>query len=1038
MKSILSLFLFFLVFQLSAGTEGVMLSYPSLLVNDMQDIVIQGKVIDSDGLPLPGASVVEKGTSNGVVADFDGNFNISVKNRNSVLVIGFLGYKGKEVSAERDNFDIVLELDATALDQVVVVGYGQQKKINVIGSVESTGSKDIMSAPVSSVSNALAGRLPGATVVQTTGEPGNDAANILIRGRATLGNNQPLVVVDGVAGRDLNSVDSDNIETISVLKDASAAIYGAQAANGVILVTTKKGTRDTAPTFDLNTYTGFLSPTKLPDMTDSATYTQMVNEYFTYKGIENLRYSQEDIEKFASGEYIWSHPNTDWYDEVLKKSSSTRDLNFSVRGGGKSVNYMLSYNSHFADGLFRNGILEYNRNSIQAKVDVELNKYLTLGLNLRASEEKRYGPIQNVSTIFNVTTQNIPDRFAFYPDGTVGTGRFGTGYSPHIMSTEAAGFSDSKKYRSDNTFTANFKVPGVEGLSLSSFFAFDVFFGKKKDFSKIPKGYRVDYGPYFAAGNTGKEDASDFLIPNYNVFGQPSLKNYYDDSKRRTFNFRVNYERSFGLHNVSAFTAYENMNYDNGGINASRRYYVSDQLPYLFAGSDLGKDNSEYAGIDARVNYFGRLAYNYDETYLLEFTFRRDGSLRFSEDSGRWGNFPGVIAGWRVSNEDFWNVGFWNSFKLRASWAQMGNDRVDAFQYLSSFGFGTGGVYGVDRSYYAGLNQSQVANPYITWEVANVHNVGFDAMFFNSRINMSLDVFYERRNNILVPRNASVPQFTGLTLPDENFGIVDNRGFEAKLGYHDYEGDFTFGLDANLAFARNEVVEFDEPIQSVPWQRRTGKPQGSKLLYRAIGIYADQAEIDATPHVSSAIPGDVIIKDVDGDGEITNADREYIPLTNIPEVTYGLAFNVGYKNLQLSGLVSGQARAMFPEMPYQQGNQGNYFEFYANGRWTPDNIYTDKPRAFNNVDPYWRQSYETDYFYRDMGFARLKNLFLSYDLPEKYLNSTFLKQAQLYASADNLFLIYQKEDGIWDPQFGGNRDNYPLIRTWTLGMKLSF
>lgn len=1037
MKFIMYIFFFFLTFQVWAIENNDLISLSSSVMNELQDQSVEGKVVDANGVPLAGASIVEKGTNNGVVADFDGNFKISVANNNSIIVVSYVGFATQEVTPDQGYIEVQLLEDAGQLDEVVVVGYGSQKAVNVIGSVESVSNKEITAAPVSSISNALAGRLPGAIVQQTSGEPGADAASILIRGRATLGNNNPLVVVDGVAGRDLNSINSDDVESISILKDASAAIYGAQAANGVILVTTKKGTKDEAPSVTYSTYAGILTPTALPEMASAATYAQMLREVESYRGIEsaNMTFSQDDVEKFASGAYPWTHPDTDWFGEVLRKNTETSDHNLSVSGGSKTTDYFLSFGSHYANGLYKNGIKKFNRYNINARVDVQVNKYLNLGINLRASEEKRYGPYQNSQTIFDVTNQNKPTAFAYYPNGLPGVGMHWVGLSPHVQATGAGGFDDDKRYRSDNTLTATFDIPGIEGLSLSSFYAYDIFFGKRKHFFKNAQAYFLDEQAYFAAGNTGAEDGSAFLKATA-LDQDPKLTNYYNDSKRSTFNFRINYEKSFGNHNLDAFIAYESMEYGEGGTSAFRRYFISNQLPYLFAGGNEDLNNNETAAIDARENYFGRLSYNYNETYLLEFTFRRDGSLRFSKDSGRWGNFPAVLAGWRVSNEDFWDVGFIDFLKLRASWAQMGNDLIDPFQYLASYEFGEGSVFGADRSYATGLFQSVAPNPSITWEVANVYNAGFDANLFNNKMNISLDAFYEKRNKILVQRNASVPQFTGISLPDENFGIVENRGIEAQLGFQDRSGDFSYGINGNFAFSRNKIVEFDEPARSVPWQRLTGRPQGSALLYKSIGIYNDVAEINSTPHVSSAIPGDVIIEDINGDGEITNDDRIYFPKTTIPEITYGVSFNFGYKNFDLSGLISGQGRVMVRMLGRQQGYPGGYFQYSAGGRWTPDNINATKPRAYNANDPYWRQSQITDMAFQDMDFARLKNLSLTYTIPSS--GSIFLKEAQLFLSGENLFLIYQKEKAIWDPEFVGNRNNYPLMKVFSLGARISF
>jgi TonB-linked SusC/RagA family outer membrane protein len=991
--------------------------------------------------PLAGASVQVKNSSTGTYTDSSGHFTLTVPDANSVLVISSVGFEPQEVAVgNRSNFSISLANQDMALGEVVVVGYGKQKKVNVIGSVATVSNKDIIAAPVSSITNALAGRLPGAIVQQRSGEPGGDGASILIRGSGTLGDNSPLIVIDGIPGRDLNSINSNDVESISVLKDASAAIYGARAANGVILVTTKRGKEGAPPVFSYSFYQGRLSPTELPKMANSATYAQMLREMETYKGLDesNMTYSLDDIEKFKSGKYPWTHPNTDWFGETLKKFSTTRSHDLSVSGGSKTINYFASFGTQFADGLYKNSAKSYNRYNLRANVDVKLNEYLTLGLDVYGSQENRMGSSLDAETIFNVTNQNKPTTVGMFPNGMYGTGAFGPTYQPMLVSTFASGFDDDKRYRANNKFYASLKIPGVEGLSVSSYYAYDIFFGKRKFFEKPVTAYSLDEAAYLAAGNTGSEDGTAFLIP-VKDYTDPRLRDYNDNLTQKTFNFKVDYEKSFGSgHNVSAFVAYESSDQHGDGTNAYRRYFISDQLPYLFAGGDAEKNNSEYVTLDARRNYFGRVSYNYKGTYLLQFAFRRDGSLRFSKESGRWGNFPSVLAGWNISNENFWkdNLSFVDNLKLKVSWGQMGNDLVPPFQYLSLYTLGTGGIYG-NNTYSSSLFQTGAVNPFITWEVANVYNAGFESQFYNRKFTFNADFFYQRRSNILVKRNASVPAFSGVTLPDENFGVVDNKGIELELGFNDRKGDFSYGVNTNFTFARNKVIEYDEPARSVPWQVTTGHPQGAALLYKSIGIFRDQAAIDKYPHVAGAIPGDVIIQDYDGNGEINNDDRVLFDKTVNPEITYGVSFNVRYKNLELSALIYGVGTAWVRRLGSQQGTQGDYYQFSADGRWTPDNIDATKPRAYDGSKTYWRGTYTTDMEYQNQSYARLKNVQLTYTIPDKVQSLVRLRNAQLFLSGQNLFLIYSSKGRIWDPEFSGSRDNYPLMKVITAGARVS-
>lgn len=1052
MKTILLLFLSFCIAHFACYAQG---------------ITITGQVTDQQtGKPMPGVSVSVKGETGGTSTTSNGMFAISASAKGT-LVISSVGYGTIEVPViNRSVINATISTDNTALDEVVVIGYGKEKKVNVIGSIATVSSKEISAAPVSSVSNALAGRLPGAIVQQRSGEPGSDAASILIRGIGTLGNSSPLVVIDGIpgrdvntnqisndygsqtidgsAGRDLNSINPEDIESISVLKDASAAIYGARAANGVILVTTKRGKTDAPPNFNYSFYTGWLSPTAVPKMADAATYAQMLREMETHKGVapSNMKFKPEDVEKFKSGQFPWTHPNTNWWDATLRKSSLTQHHNFSVSGGSKTVNYFISFGSQYADGLYNAPAAKnFNRYNLRANIDVQINKYLNVGIDVDGSQENRLGPSLDAQTIFNVINQNKPTSFAIYPNGSPGTGAFGASYQPVLRSTLAGGFDDDKRYRANSKINAILKIPGVEGLTISSYFAYDVFFGKRKYFDHPVTGYHLDKGAYLAAGNTGKEDGSAFLIPSSDGY-DPQLTESYNNTTAKTFNLKLNYDKTFNsVHNLSAFVAYETSESNGAGITAFRRYFISSQLPYLFAGGNDQKDNSGYVTLDSRINYFGRISYNFKGTYLFQFALRRDGSLKFSKESGRWGNFPSALAGWVISNENFWkdHVKPVNFLKLKASWGRLGNDLVPPFQYLASYAFGTGGLYGANRTYYSSLYQSNEPNPFITWEVATLYNAGFESRIFNNRVLLNADFFYQRRSNILVRRNASVPNFTGISLPDENFGIVDNRGFEIELGYSGKRStDFFYSINGNFAFARNKVVNFDEPANKISRQTLTGHPIGATLLYESAGIFKDIAQINKTPHVSGAIPGDVIIKDQNGDGIINSDDKILFDKTVNPEITYGLSLNFRYKSFELSALINGAGTAWVRRLGSQQGAAGDYYQFSADGRWTPDNINATKPRAYDGSSTYWRGKFATDLEYQNQSYARLKNLQLNYHVRLKSLNIKFIKDTQVYVSGQNLFLIYASKDRIWDPEFSGTRDNYLIMKVVSVGARISF
>jgi TonB-linked SusC/RagA family outer membrane protein len=1009
--------------------------------NEPQQIVITGTVTDKNGVEIPGVNVVVTGTTIGAMTDIAGKYSIAVPAGTKSLTFTFVGMQPQEISiGTMTNIDVTMAEAAVGLDEVVVVGYGTQKKINVIGSVTTISSKEITTAPISNISNALAGRLSGAVVQQGGGEPGNDAANILVRGVATLGNNSPLIVVDGIPGRDLNSINPSDIENISVLKDASAAIYGAAAANGVILVTTKRGKEGEPLTVSYGFYDGFSSPTKLPKLADAPTYAQMIRELQSYEGVDpsQMMFSAEDVDKFKSGQYPWTYPNTDWYGAVMKQTTQTRNHNLSLSGSKGAIDYYTSFGTQYNDGIFKNGSTEFRRYNIKSTIDAKVNEYLSLGLDINFSQENRTYPSVSSGSNFDALQRQFPTTPAIYPNGLPGPDNIGYGFNPVVTATDQTGFDASKNYYLNNIFSASLKIPGVKGLVVSSYYAYDIINGSEKIFQKPWTLYALDTQAYLAAGNTGAEDGSAFLIGSLRGPTDIWLRDLNSNTTTKTFNFKVDYTTTINdVHNISAFYAYENSEYAYNQVMAYRRNLISYQLPYLFAGGQALKDNDEMVAIDARVNYFGRISYNYKEKYLFQFSLRRDGSLRFSEQSGRWGNFPGVLAGWNISKEDFWknNVKFINFLKLKASWGKLGNDRVEPFQYLSSYSISNGWVTGA-RIYNVGLAQVGATNPDITWEVANIYNAGFESMLLNSKLTLNADFFYERRTNILVKRNASVPQFTGITLPDENYGIVDSKGLEIVLGYADAGKDFSYSVNGNFAFARNKVVEFDEPAKSVEWQVLTGHPQNSTLLYHAIGIFADQTQINNTPHVDGARPGDIILEDYNKDGEITADDRILLFKTSVPEITYGISFSLSYKNWSLNGLVQGAGNMVKQIYTDYIGLSGNYLDWDAQGRWTPENIHASKPRAVDRTAAYWRTDYPNDFYYHNCNYARMKNLQLVYNLPAKIQNAIHLKNAQVYISGQNLFLVYAANK-IMDPEIN-SIFSYPLMKIYAVGAKISF
>lgn len=1006
---------------------------------NLQAVTVEGTVKDKDGEPIPGVNIVVKGRAIGTTTDFNGYYSLSVPDNSSILAFSFIGYLTQEIRVgNRSEINVVMAEDVQSLEEIVIVGYGKEEKVNLIGSVSSISSEEVQAAPVAQISNALAGRLPGAIVQQTSGEPGFDEASILIRGASTLGNANPLVVIDGIPGRDLNSVRATDVESISILKDASAAIYGARAANGVILVTTKRGKENTPATINYNFYEGVMTPTMLPEKVDAATYAQRTREAEWYRGTDesNMTFSLEDIEKYRSGEHPWTHPNTDWFDAALSDYTRTSNHNVSISGGSNTITYFTSLGMQLDEGIYTNSASSFERLDFRGNLDYKINDNLSVGLLTNLQQANRMSPTTSTNHIYYSVIASLPTSVATYPNGLPGPD-IEYGYQPMVTPSFIPGFNDNKRYQGNVMVSADFKIPGIDGLSLSGYYAYDKTFGRTKLWEKPYTLYQLDEAAYLNAGNTGIEDGSDFLIGSPKGVPEPRLSESFSESGKSTVNTRLTYDKTFDdVHNLEAFVAYEHFEYDAEGFSAFRRHFISDQLPYLFAGGEEEKDNDGWVDLDAQMNYFGRVSYNYDETYLFQFTFRRDGSLRFSKEHGRWGNFPSVLVGYKPSEQEWWknSVGFIDFFKIRGSWGKMGNDQIPSFQYLSSYDLGGGAVLGSARSYMFGLYQSTVPNPFITWEVANMYNLGIESKFLDHRFTFNVDLFKERREDILIQRNASVPRFTGLSLPEQNFGVVENKGFELLLGYNESKGDFIYSLEGNFAFARNEIVDFDEPEQTAEHQTLTGHPMGSILLYKSLGFFESEEQIRDYELQPGATIGDPIILDYNGDGELTNLDMIVFDQTSAPQITFGMSFNVSYKNWRLGGLLQGVSNTY--RTPYGFQSSSLWQRNVERAGWTPDQVDTSVP--YNPTGPAkpTAVSYTSDALLENKAYMRMKNLNLSYTLPQRVQDALGTNNFTVSLSGQNLFMIYpNKNEIMMDPEIAGIR-SYPLMKVYTLGLNV--
>jgi len=1002
-----------------------------------QGVTVQGKVTDESGTGLPGVTVLLKGTTTAAPTGADGAYTINVPDGSGTLVFSFIGYQSQEAPINnRSVIDVQLSTDAKALEEVVVVGYGEQKRATVTGAVASIQAEEIVKAPVTNITNSLAGRLPGLSTVTRSGEPGYDNSTIRIRGTNSLGNNDALIVVDGVPGRSLASIDQNSIESITVLKDASAAIYGAQAANGVILVTTKRG-KVGKPVVTITLNQGFNRPTRIPDMTNAAEYATALNELDMYRN-RPARFTPEEIQKFSDGSDPWSYPDTDWFDEVLKPWSGQNYGNITVSGGSESMRYFLSLGAKSQDGYYKNSGLKYNQYNFRSNLDGDISKYITIGFDVAGRMEDRNFPTRSAGDIFWMVMRGKPNMPAYWPNGMPGPD-IEYGNNPVVVSTKATGYDRDKWYFLNTNARIKIKIPWVDGLSINGNAALDKGF-------RFHKRFQTPWFLYSWDGTSYDADGNPVLVRGQRGTNDPNLTEDMEDNQNVLLNAMVNYETTIGDgHAINFMAGTERRSGRGDRFNAYRRYFVSTALDQLDQGGAAEKNNGGSAYHSARLNYFGRVNYNYLEKYLLEFVWRYDGSYIFPE-SKRFGFFPGVSAGWRVSEEDFWknNLSVVDNLKLRASWGQTGNDRIDEWQYLSTYGFNNDQryVFGIDDEATI-LNERRIPNPNVTWEVANQSNVGIEGGLFNSKLTFEVDYFYNIRSQILWNRNASVPTSTGLTLPRENIGKVVNRGFDFNVGYRNQIGDFNYRVSVNGGYAKNEIKFWDEAPGAPEYQQSTGKPipsdpanPNNDLYYQAIGIFSDQAEIDAYPHWSGARPGDVIFEDVNQDGVIDGNDRVRNEKRTIPTFSGGLSLELQYKSFDFSVLFQGATGAV-RYIYMDSGEIGNYLQDYYDNRWTPENPNASYPRVFNRDEEYWRNNRNTIWL-RSTDYLRLKNIQIGYSLPSQVTQKLKIEGLRVYLSGFNV-LTYSPDLKDFDPEADNqNGTNYPLQKVVNAGLSFTF
>ena len=1009
---------------------------------------VSGVVYDSDGLPVIGAGVMVKGSLHGTVTDEDGRWTLELEDDNVTLEISSMGYQSQSVAVKgRSDFTVTLTSDTQYLDEVVVVGYGTQKKVNLTGSVSMVTSEDMASRPVSNMSSGLQGLLPGVTVVNASGQPGASGTTIRVRGVGTIGNANPLILIDGIEG-DLSTINPEDIESVSVLKDAaSASIYGARAANGVLLVTTKKMNDNPGAAKDnakvtFGAYAGIQTPTRLPQMCDAIEFMTLDNEARQNVGTA-IGWLEDSFKKVTDNTDPNYFANTDWLDEVLNSYAPQQNYSLSLNGGIGSSGYMLSYRYFDQKGLTVGSSTGEQRHNVRFKMNTKLIDRLTLSSNISYTSRKVTSPINSLTSgggaIYNAMriAPNAPVRY------TDGTWAYGGGNTNPVAILNDGGRS--------NVSTEEFSL--LEVLKLD-----------------ILKGWDVT-ATYNLTSTNGYKDilkkTITFVNPedkSVNVYASPnSLKNVDLKNVQQTFIIQSNFDITFGKHNVSGVAGMSQEWYEARMFEASRTNLSTEFEPTLNLGDPSTMSNNATYSSWALRSGFGRVSYNYDERYLLEANIRYDLSSRFHK-SVRGGWFPSVSAGWRISEEQFMSFAksIVDNLKIRGSWGMLGNQYVGSsdYPYMSVLEAFTSGLSLIGTSASTGYAPSTLANPNLTWEHIKMVNAGVDVALLQNRLTMSFDWFNKDTEGILLKLNY--PAQIGPKPSEQNAGKVNNRGWEFDLNWRDQRGEFYYGIGFNISDVKNKIVDLagNAPDLSGYQIRMVGYPIDAFYGYKAIGLMTpEDFKISDTQNHNYSLPkvpvilgndyqpGDIKYEDISGpdgkpDGRITPEYDKVVLGSNIPRYTYTVRGDLGWKGIDFSfviqgvgkcdGYLEGTARHAFQDMAaYPQKVHLERYNVVTNPN--PDALY---PRLTYNTG--FNQNTFSTYWMENASYMRLKNVQIGYTFPEKWMKKARIDNLRVYLSGDNLLTV-SDFFYAYDPETPVSKGGYyPQVKTVVLGLNITF
>lgn len=992
------------------------------VVASAQQRSISGMVSDVQGIPVIGASVVIKGTTLGTVTDMEGKFQLDAE-PSQTLEVSFIGYQKVSLPVGNQTyFLITLKEDTETLDEVVVVGYATQKKVNLTGSVSSVSAKDIRDIPVANTTTLLQGRLPGLVLTQNGAQAGNDNPEIRIRGIGTFGNNNPMVLIDGVEGSiaQIAEIPSADIESISVLKDAaSAAIYGVRAANGVILITTKQGrTSDKLNVSYAGSYT-YQTPGVVPDFVDGYNWALMRNE------VRPGTFNEVALQKLQDGSDPDRYANTDWLDEVLR-NANMHQHHLSVNGGSENVRYMVSVSYSNQDGIMKETGVE--RISFRSNLDTNYKRF-NFGMNVSGTKSDVEAPAVAPSGEGGImryvswfTRPTVPVKYSNGHYGYVDGSMTNAEDVKNPLELMSLGNRTNERWRFTGKAYAGIQI--WEGLKFQTSFAYAFDLNATKSYSpKSPARYDADGNVLKTAGETNQ------------------LSDYWYRNATWTNENLLTFKRMFGKHDLSVLLGHSIIGSRYYTDTAAIQGFPTENI-YELSGGTLNPSARGSSEEYRLQSFFGRVNYNYDERYLLEMNVRHDGSSRMPK-ANRYATFPSVSVGWVFSNEKFMEeYDFLSMGKLRFSWGKLGNQEIGNYAYMATLGASGNYFFNQSDDKQAGMVQTSVPNEKIKWETTSSVNVGLDLGFFNNRIQTTFEWFDKKTSDILM-RLAMPGIFLGsLAAPYQNVGAVRNRGWEWNLNYSDSRGDWSWNVGFSLSKVKNKIQEMGGLEETISGNtiNRIGEPIGAYFGYKAIGLYRTEEDLQRTNSQGEVIKqngvapklGDIMYADLNDDGNITAEDRDIIG-NPFPELSYGISMGASWKNFYFTAFWQGVSGIYRYSWETTTDIRGNFTDRWLN-RYSAENPNGSMPALGNTMN----DSYSS-FWLEKSDYLRLKNVELGYTFRQPFLVKAGISSIRLYLAGTNLLTFTPLKH--WDPEKGSGdtrNDVHPNMRTYSIGVNVQF